>query len=684
MSSVQEKFVDNLSKYKERWWLVPLTLFLVCLGAYGLVAPKLGFYWDDWLIALVFHSKLNFWEYFKYDRPFSAWTHIVFFPLLGSSPKNWHFFMLILKWATSWGVYKVIHQIWPQRRREALFASLIFAIHPVFKQQAIALSYSQHFITYGLFLLSIITMLAALNSSRWRKVAFSTLSIVATVGHLFTMEYFWSLELLRPLLLWLVISRNDEKENLRKIPQIIKIWIPYLLATISAFIWRYFLIDIPADPNELSTLYSIRANFVKESLKLLQTIMRDSIHLLISSWYKVLEPELIDLTEIRSWLLVIFIALVVYLAGYQFENGKDRLNSSSRKWRIQFLGFGLLAVVLGMLPGWIVGRAITVGLFSDRIAIPALFGVSIVLVGLVDSMIAKRKYQLALISILVGLAVGAQFRIGLEYKQEWDNQRDFYWQLYWRVPSLKENTAILSDGAIFPHTADYPTASAINVLYSRKEGNLRQPYWFFEVDDSFYFRDMTPLLEGLPIEYRIRNITFSGNGYDNVSIWYQPPHCLWVLSEHEASNSHLPWLTVDTMHVSNMDRIDTDPEVDNLPPKDVFGPEPPHTWCYYFQKADIAYLESDWDKIIDLRNEATAQGFEPNNNNELYPFIEAYARTGNWEIAQELTINAFTEDVQTRSMFCTIWQGIKPSVSSDAKPAKIVADTINFLDCLAE
>ena len=45
------------------------------------------------------------------------------------------------------------------------------------------------------------------------------------------------------------------------------------------------------------------------------------------------------------------------------------------------------------------------------------------------------------------------------------------------------------------------------------------------------------------------------------------------------------------------------------PPPMLFGPEPPHTWCYYFQKADLARQRGDWDEVARLGDEARELGF---------------------------------------------------------------------------
>lgn len=133
-----------------------LLIFIVCVLAFGILLPSLGFYWDDW--PVIYLAKAmgtdGYSDFYQYDRPFSAWTYILFIPLLGVEPIKWHIFTLLLRFLTVILFYYVIKTIWPERPNRAIFVALLFAIYPTFFQQSIAVAYSQHFITYALFMAS--------------------------------------------------------------------------------------------------------------------------------------------------------------------------------------------------------------------------------------------------------------------------------------------------------------------------------------------------------------------------------------------------------------------------------------------------------------------------------------------------------------------------------------------------
>jgi hypothetical protein len=126
--------------------------------------------------------------------------------------------------------------------------------------------------------------------------------------------------------------------------------------------------------------------------------------------------------------------------------------------------------------------------------------------------------------------------------------------------------------------------------------------------------------------------------------------------------------------VSNLSRIIPDPAADP-PDPDIFGPEPARSWCYFFQKADLARQQQDWHTIIDLYQQSRAQGFAPNHGAEYIPFIEAYAQTGNWQKAYELTVDARQTTAGIKKMLCTNWARLSELPSADANVLQQVEQT---------
>ncbi len=67
------------------------------------------------------------------------------------------------------------------------------------------------------------------------------------------------------------------------------------------------------------------------------------------------------------------------------------------------------------------------------------------------------------------------------------------------------------------------------------------------------------------------------------------------------------------------------------PNPDIFGSEPAHNWCYYFEKADLARQGRDWQTVLPLEKQAKTQSLAPKFGPEYIPFIEAHAQIGDWQ-----------------------------------------------------
>jgi hypothetical protein len=128
----------------------------------------LGFYFDDWPVIATLHLRDpgTFWDFYVGERPFSAWTYLLVGPLLGTRPVVWQFFSIIMRWLTALGMGWTLLGLWPQRRREVTWMALLFAVFPAFDQQAISVAYSQHWMIYALFFVSMGAMLRSVRDPR--------------------------------------------------------------------------------------------------------------------------------------------------------------------------------------------------------------------------------------------------------------------------------------------------------------------------------------------------------------------------------------------------------------------------------------------------------------------------------------------------------------------------------------
>jgi hypothetical protein len=650
---------------------VPLALLLLCIVSFGLLIPWLGYYWDDWPVILMtrLQGAQGFWNFYQYDRPFSAWTYILSAPILGSSPLPWHIFTLLLRWGTVLGMWWSLMRLWPNRVREVTWIAFLFAIYPSFLQQPVAVAFSQHWITYALFFLSIGCMIQAIRSPRW-FLPLTIASLATCALHLFTMEYFIGLELLRPALLWIILLESISNTRQRLI-KTVKLWLPYL-ATLGLFIiWRAFFLKLAGDdPNSLSLLNSFSSQPLPAAINFLQLAVQDFIQIIAGAWTQTINPALVSLTS--SFFLITVLASIIgaLLAGLYLYRLKIAPpgNKEADHWRRQAISLGLAAIFLGFLPVWVTDRGAIEGLYGSRFTLGAMFGISVFLIGILDWFTPRQIPKIILLSLLVGIAINFHLTNTNDYRWSWINQKRFYWQLHWRAPAIKPDTAIISDGELFPFVGLYSTSTALNLLYPQPEGQDTLAYWFYSMGRGL-FRQIPALLDGKKLKTSFRTFNFNGNSKDSLVIYYEPSEgrCLWVLSPEDQELSDLPELTLSILPVSNLDRIQTDASSQANPPTQVFGAELEHTWCYYFQKADLARQMGDWKQILALGKEARGKGFETDHFREVRPFIEAYAQTGDWGGAAEWTLQVNPKGNNVVAV-CKLWSKLVQSTpASDQK-----------------
>jgi hypothetical protein len=273
----------------------------------------------------------------------------------------------------------------------------------------------------------------------------------------------------------------------------------------------------------------------------------------------------------------------------------------------------------------------------------------------------RRIPKIVLIGLLVGMAAGFHVRNATAFYRSSLQQNQFYWQLYWRAPNIKPGTALLSADELFIYVGRAATATAVNLVYPQPAGQRELGYWFLELYHDIGPKATEKLPRGKPLNPQFRIYSFNGSSLDSLAIFYKTAvgRCLWVLSPDDADNADVPELTRLILPISNLSRIEREPREPGYPPVEIFGKEPEHTWCYFFQKAALAWQMQDWAAITDLGDEAEEKGYSPASPHEWLPFIEGYARLGQWEKAMDRTQRAFELNEEIAPRLCRVWGQIQ-------------------------
>jgi hypothetical protein len=149
-----------------------------------------------------------------------------------------------------------------------------------------------------------------------------------------------------------------------------------------------------------------------------------------------------------------------------------------------------------------------------------------------------------------------------------------------------------------------------------------------------------------------RNITFNRN-FENITLISKPSKqsCVNIIdgqkieiSSRERSLVHMvaPYSKIDNILVNSESQI---------PPTNIFGTEPEHTWCYFYQKASLARQIGDWEEVLRLEQNARAKNLGPYDYHEWMPFFEAHVNLGNEKEARNLA-KIIKTDYGARNQIC--------------------------------
>ncbi len=658
---------DSINRFLNRQPLtpnsIPLLIFGIALFVFSIKTLDQGFFHDDWhhIFYAKYYGAEGLKQFLFYDsRPLAYLVYVPLFSLLGFKALNWHILVLVLRFLTVWIFFICLNLLWENHKKENGLVAALFLIYPVFQVQPNSVSYALHWVTYVIFMLSLLFMILSVRRGKFSGV-FILLSLLLEVFHLLVIEYFAGIELLRPFLLWFAFRDVPVRERLRKV---FRYWIPYFVVLVLYAIFRASFSELLGyDRNSPVILFGLFSDTFHSIIFLIQSSIRDLVDVLIAAWNPTYDPLVIDFsvfTNVWVWGFALVTALIS-LAYFSFVHGQDHTEEERIVWARTMLGLGLIFTILGLLPTWISGRTFyqLYNQFDDRLALPSMFGASMLWVGGIFYLIRKQAHGYLIVSILLGLAVGLQLRTNVQYAQGWQKQSQFYWQLYWRAPYIEPGTAFISEGEIFPLMGIHPTSYAINSLYPPKTSMRQFDYAFFASGERL--GNWEDFRKGSVLTDERFGTNFEGSSKDTLTIYYSPENnqCLWILRPEDAVLRNLPDITYQPLPMSNLDRIQKTPVSDQYPSKDIFGDEPPHTWCFYYQKADLARQYGDWQEVTNLWKEAQQKNLIPGSGAEYIVFIDGFANSKEWTTAADLTVISSRYGNNIRPALCDVWKELE-------------------------
>jgi hypothetical protein len=342
-------------------------------------------------------------------------------------------------------------------------------------------------------------------------------------------------------------------------------------------------------------------------------------------------------------LTVLALALV---AGYYFIWQRREVAEPGAQHAPHFdwLVLGVVIVFVTTLPVVAAGRHAFFSIQWDKYTLQSAFGVALLAGGFVFFALRDRLRWIVLALLLTSGVITQAFS-AMYYRDFWEAQRAAWWQLYWRAPRIAEGTTVIASlPGTYQLAEEYEVWGPLNLLYHAGEplqlsGQVPYP----EI--------MLNLANSLQEERLVRGTVTVKRDYGQVLVISRPDtaSCLHVyngslglsLTESPTVAMMAPYSETSWIQASASPAT---------VPTQIFGQEPRHEWCFYYQKINLALQNGNWAEAAQLAEEAISSDFRPNETAEWLPVLFAYANNGQDKQVKQTSKLIF--DRNTRIYLC--------------------------------
>ena len=445
--------IEKLKKYD----LFPLLLLALSLLIYGLFIPFLGFYWDDFPYLWFRHVSgvSGVMRAIALDRPLLAAVYALPMSVLGESPWAWQVAAILGRWLFTWSTYGFLKALWPTKKMDLKWITLLVLVFPGFKQQWISVIYTHVFLVMALYFVSLTLFVREIRAGGKpspRMAGAILLSLVCMTA----VEYVAGLELLRPFIIYMLISQAGKFSFGEKFRRTLKLWLPYLLVFVLFLIYRVFIAS--------SVLYKVQQmdGLTSSPLATLWDMVTQQFKnadiTTLPAWAQIIQP----LTNFNQASLFSKLNLALLagflLASLFFLRKTLRDVQTSPTWLAAPTFGAMLSLLAAGLPFWAANLAPSTQFPSDRVMLPFMLGSSILIYALICLATVKPAIRLVLFSLVFSLAAVFQVYQANLFREDWEDFEQFFQQLSWRIPSLEETHCWSQTSFRWNTTATTPSA----------------------------------------------------------------------------------------------------------------------------------------------------------------------------------------------------------------------------------
>ncbi|HXQ35140.1 MAG TPA: hypothetical protein VN843_14085 [Anaerolineales bacterium] len=645
--------MNNLSvswnKIKEKRGLEMDALIVISVFVYLIHIGKLSYYRDDWYYmydGMVGGGQI-FVEMFLHLRPARGPLFEFLFNSFGTIPLSYHFLLYLLRVAGGVGALWLFRILWPRQRSATFFMALLFLIYPGFLWWIQGFEFQPMVLSVDLQIFSILFTLKAIQSqSRFQWILWLSAALICGWAYLSFVEYAIGMEVFRWMCVYLLISRSSKDMPLQRILQTIRRAAVTLLIPAMFLIWRVFIFENERKAADISLQTGAVLNSPGTLLWWVIHFLQSVLNVSVIAWASFNEYfytlRLKDALFAIAWtVIVIGLSYLTYRLTYA-----DDESDPSTGWQLEAISMGLIGVSAGVIPLIVANRVVTFDRFSHY-ALPASLAAVTFVVGMIYS-VRDIRIRVSSLFLLIGLSVLTHGAVALQAQNEEAMINNFWHQVAWRVPSINPGTVLLVNyaGMNYAEGSDIVWGPANFIYYPEKQSQV--PIVISVAAARMEADTPKNILEGAELQQNYIVVNDISYDFSNLLVMSMPStdSCVHVLDgrweELSVRDTALVGLAASR---SKIERVVPD-ENQRVPPATVFGKEPPHAWCYYYQKAQLARQQEDWEAISKISSEVDRLNLQPNDQIEWMPFLQAAAA-----LADEKQIKQISTRINTEQLY---------------------------------
>ncbi len=618
-----------------RWLEAAFFIFLPAL-VYLPNVFNFTFHHDDWYYMYdgITRGPRVFLDMFEHLRPLRGPLFAGLFALFGAEPLPYHLLLFVWRVIGGAGMVWLLRLLWPSERQGAYWAGILFTVYPGFLWWIGGFEYQPMVLSVGFQVFSIAFMLKAiLAEKRAYKIYWTLASILFSWVYLGFVDYAIGMEFFRVLCAYVILSRADSsplaslRATFGRFLLSIRVSIPALLGPVLFLVWRVFFFENWRPAGDVSLQLGRASDAPQIVFVWLLHLVQSVVKTLVMAWtvplHQYFNAEGLGLTAI-GW----FVAAVCFGAVFIVDKYIVTKGECSRSVSSTAIIIGLLGTIVAFVPIVVTNRYVSFDRFSHY-TLPASIAATVFLFGL-WTMLGDGVPRKVMVAALVFSAALTHFNLSARVADEARNIAQFWQQMAWRAPDIRAGTTLAVDyaGIYYTESADLVWGPANIIYYPEPSAKMpiRIPISAAQMEADLR---KNALAGGSATQNHII-INVLRYDYDNLLVISQPSlnSCVHVMDARWPAFSAYE----DTVIVSIAGKSKTENilPVNESPalPENLFGAEPEHGWCYFYQKADLARQLGDWETVTRLEAEAAQRGYEANDPIEWIPFLQARVLRG--------------------------------------------------------